>query len=381
MNIESFRNYLRQKDGLLDSYWNSLKDEIQSGHYTNVDELWANKDLCNCKKIRCRSGRLIFPWKVNILTSSIFYERIYILLDRYDKEFREINNKDSFKDHYQLYPNEFLKMIKIGKVVPIFDLKISTYNDFYLKNLIFPIITSELPYLTFEGHALISQIWQFKHQALPDPREGKTYGFLMDLCGSMGIGATLIRPEIDNNFWDNREMIFNLLKFDEIAKNFINREITLNDYFIAVGIDFDSSLSLKNYLSIFDNIDEDKIFSLYEKVNKVDFYSEIIKLNSKINDITKSIDQIHSYKKILSIPITLAFCIFCEIFWEFIPVIVPSPIKDITKSQLEKILKQNQSKFSDLFYTYLNKHKKWLNKDNFPDVLELAKLKIKLNNS
>src|SRR5207249_596832 len=101
-----------------------------------------------------------------------------------------------------------------------------------------------------------------KYNALPDPKS-RAWGFLMDLCGAMGIGANLVRPELANDLWSGHELIFETLGFDEIATHFISRELNLNEFFIAAGISYNSTIPVGEYLSLFDRVDKERIFSIY----------------------------------------------------------------------------------------------------------------------
>jgi hypothetical protein len=132
--------------------------------------------------------------------------------------------------------------------VLIFQLGMRTYTDFMLKEIFYPIISNNIQFVTFEGQALICQALQVENNALPDPKELSTWGFLMDLCAAMGMNANLVRPDFTVDWWDKRCLVFDILSIDEIRTQVHSSEIPLSHFFVATGIDYDSRVPFKEYL-------------------------------------------------------------------------------------------------------------------------------------
>lgn len=374
MNIITFKKHLQKKQNETDKLYKEISPEIQNGKFSDSNSIWSNNKLVSGGKFEGRTAKVIFPESVNLLTSTVFYDRIYFRLDHRDyRNYNRINSEKTFKDYYQFTPNELLNLVELGRLVPILDLDWSYYDDYVLKNFLFALETKGLPYLSFAGHALICQIWQYKYQALPDPQE-PGWGFLMDLASAMGIGANLIRPEFKDDIWNRHDAIFNVLGFDEVKKYFVGKEINLEDFFIATGISYDSSMPVFKYLNAFDQINKEKIFALYKSLDKATFYDEIQNLNDIIAKEAKKIDQEQITRKVLTTPIAFAFYLATETIKTLLGPIATA-IEKMTEKDLEKILKPIKTKFKDEFSKKWHDTSSWLTQNQFPEALELAKLR------
>ena len=376
MNIQQFRKYLSEKDKKLNAIYREYHPAIKESKFYNPSELWENPLLVTSPRpANMRLANVVFPNRVNLLTTSIFFDRIYVHLHDFTNDYELIINDDLFHQTYQMYPNDFLALVRSQKVIPIFNIGINSYSDYMLEKLLYPIITNELSFFTFEGHALICQIWQVKNRAIPNPKERETWGFLMDLCGAMGIGANLVRPSLDLDLWDRRELIFNALSIDEVSKLFHNANIPLNDFFIATGIDYDSSISVEEYLAAFDEINCEKLYALYTKIDKDSFYTEMEKVNELTRKISNQLDQHHKFQKILSIgAILLIIMLYESLSSIFSGGNLGKTLKHISDKKLERILVNYKTKFHDLFLEKWSKNQYWLQQSDYPEALELVKL-------
>ena len=185
--MKQFRKHLVEKVQKSYTTYDELFVPIKNGELTEPSLLWNNHDLVMCKPTTGRVANVIFPESVNLLTTSIFFDRIYVQLFNFDNNspfplnWDEIESEAHFRRKYQMNPADFLELVKIEKVVPIFGPSIERCSDYLLKEIYFPLITNDMPYITFEGQGLICNLWQVKHNALPDPKQKDTWGFLMEV--------------------------------------------------------------------------------------------------------------------------------------------------------------------------------------------------------
>ena len=346
--------------------------EIQSGSFTDSLSLWSNPDLVVGGPFDGRSSLVISPDRVNLLTTAIFYDRAFFHFVSYDDKFEPINDEQSFRRRYRFPPEDILTLIEAGKVVPILELDTSKYSDYILEKFMFPLTTNGLPHLTYEGHGLICQTWQVEFEALPDPKKPE-WGFLMDLAGAMGIGANLVRPEFKSDIWHRHKIIFDLLGFEEIARNFISEDITLEDFFVASEIDYDSSMELSEYLDAFEQIDKDKLFHLYTKLNKREFYAEIGQVNRVIREHSDNIDQKHRSRKVLTAPVVFIFYLWTSILTKLLP--AADAIEKVAGKELEQLVKRLKSRFEDALDERWSAASPFFKESRLPEAVELVKLK------
>lgn len=372
INADKFREHLAHEARKRDQSYESYHRQILLRKTVDPEEIWANKELVSCTPTTENAAQLIFPHKTNIITTSLFYDRLYVYLSEYDASYNRITDDELFRKYYQMQPKELLELVSLGRVVIQLPLQIDRFNNFMLEKFVFPLLTQKLPHISFEGHAIICQTWQVRCNAFPDTKH-KTYGFLMDICGAMGIGANLVRPEMDTDLWDRREFIFELLSIDEIQTLFHASDISLNDFFVASDIDYDSIKSLNEYLIAFANIDRKKLFSLYKSAANEDFYKEIEHINNLVRRVSDKMDQQHIFKKVLSAPITLAYLFLTEVFWSSIP--MGGALKTMADEQLEPVIKREKSRIVDMFMERWQSRPEWLSEKWFPEVLELTKIK------
>ncbi|HEV8002524.1 MAG TPA: hypothetical protein VGP63_21740 [Planctomycetaceae bacterium] len=374
MKLSSFRDELRVRDERLETYFDRTGALIQSGAYSDTDALWTDKDLGNCQKGGdLRSAFVIFPQKVHLLPTSVFYDRLYVTLHPYTPEtYTRINDDVSFRCAYQMTPSDLLVLIRANRVVPVLDIAMSEYSDYVLQNVLMPLLTQDLPYLTFAGWALICQTWQAKYRAFPDPKK-EGWGFLIDLCGAMGIGANLVRPEFESDIWQRRELIFDTLGFDEVAASFISNDLSLDEFFVSAGISYNSRIPIADYLSLFDKVDKNKIYEVYSKLNKDDLFGELRSLNKNVKEALRAVDREQTFLKVMSAPVGLLFYLGTLTLGGVIGEKVVAGLKSMTDDALKKVLRLCRSAVQDALSENWEKYIGWFNGATFPDILELAR--------
>ncbi|MCU7837180.1 MAG: hypothetical protein KZQ83_18295 [gamma proteobacterium symbiont of Taylorina sp.] len=380
--MNKFRNHLKTKKNKLNNLYNSYSGPIQAGELVKPSLIWEHDDLICCEqRIKSHSANVIFPQSVNLLSTSIFFDQIYIHLNDFTPEYRRINSEDDFRKAYQMSPSDFIELVRVKKVVPILSNSFDESKDYFLQEILSPILTNNLPYMTFEGHALICQMWQKQHNAFPDPEQQNTWGFLMDICSSLGIKSNLVRPELNTDLWDKHLLIFDIFKLDNITKYFQGNEVSLNNFFISTELSYDSRLPIKEYLSAFEDIDRKKVFSIYKNLkNKDEYYEEIIKINKSINLLSDKIDSAHQFKKILSSPMVLLFYYITGLIAEIYGSTFINAVKKMTDSEFIDTINKRKMEFIDKLAIQLEKDKEWANVDNFSEVMELVKIKRVLKN-
>jgi hypothetical protein len=375
MNLSAFRRDLRVRDRRLEQLFNYIGPQIRASCYHHDRDLWCNKQLVNCEPTDLCTAKVIFPEQVHLLPTSAFYDRIYIRLWNLDPDFRKVEDESSFRRAYQMAPADFLELIRAGRVVPIFDWNLEQYTDFLLESLVFPLLTNDLPYMTDQGYSLICQAWQAKFQSFPDPKQRKTWGFLMDLVGAMGIGANLVRPEFKDDIWDRSELILGTLGFDEVTKDFVSRDLTLADFFVATGISYNSRIPVREYLGLFDKVDKAKIFALYNKLDKSSFLDEIEKLNLELKAASRIVDREQTFLKVVSAPIALLFFLAQITLGQVIGKEAVHGLKSMVDDELKKLLRNARSAFQDEIAKKWDRHRTWLDEKAFPDVIDLARMR------
>lgn len=376
MRLDSFRAHLKERQEALESIYEELKGPIRDGRFTDEAALWSNKDLVHCSSGDIRSAHVIFPSKVHLLPVSVFYDRVYV--DLHDRNFttmERIDSEHAFRLEYQMSPVDFCELVRVGRVVPILPLDPNDCSDYVVEHVIAPILVEELPYLTFQGHALICNIWQIKYQALPDPQIQKTWGFLMDLCEAMGIGANLVRPEFPNDIWSGREVIFDALGFDEVAKHFTRADLSLDEFFVTTGIAYSARVPIRDYLSLFDKVDRQKIYSLYSNRGREGLFQELADLNRRLKEASKEVEREEIYLKVLSAPIGLLFYVATQGLSEVLGKGVVEGLKSMSEEHLRSLLRGCKNAFQDNVLRSLDDNKRWLNAGTFPEVLELARVR------
>src|SRR5262249_45750787 len=122
MNLELFRAHLADRDEKLSVLYREISESIKRGSFTDAHALWSDKDLVNCRPIEERAARVIFPHQVHLLYTSIFYDRVYFLLEDIHlsgPHFSLIENETWFRKQYQIAPSDMLALIQANRIVPI----------------------------------------------------------------------------------------------------------------------------------------------------------------------------------------------------------------------------------------------------------------------
>lgn len=71
MSIDSFREFLQEKDKNLQQIYWEISPSIKAGNFADSDSLWKNHELITNVPRQGRTAHVSFPDKVNLLTSSI----------------------------------------------------------------------------------------------------------------------------------------------------------------------------------------------------------------------------------------------------------------------------------------------------------------------
>jgi hypothetical protein len=376
MNTSLFRRELEIRDRHLSALFDALSGDIKAGRLVDPTQLWSNSELIsNCGFTDARAAHVIFPDRVNLLTTSAFYDRVYVDLRGYEfATFDDIEDEELFRRVYQMSPVDFLDLVRARRVIPIFHLDLARYTDYLLEKIVFPLLTNELPYMTFAGRSLICQTWQAKYDAFPDP-QSQTWGFLMDLVGAMGIGANLVRPEFATDLWNRHATIFDLLGFDEVAKHFVSRDLNFDDFFVAAGISYDSRVPVSDYLRAFDKIDKAKIYALYQKLDKASFFTELQRLNLEIQSASHEVDREEAFLKVVSAPVGLLFYFATVTLGQILGADTVAALKSMVDEDLKTLLRKCRAEFRDAFSRNWERHQLWLNEHHFPEAIELVRLR------
>jgi hypothetical protein len=81
MKLDKFRAELENEAHAKDELYSDFHSSIVNDSFTDASEIWGNDLFVKCSPSPENSAKIIFPDEINLLTASIFYDRVYVHIE------------------------------------------------------------------------------------------------------------------------------------------------------------------------------------------------------------------------------------------------------------------------------------------------------------